>query len=99
MMLGKDKMAEPRAIARWRRAPKQFRTLSRRSPLHQGQSLPANPPAVAALPAPQRKKLPLKKAKRADELDEENRGLKTKIDELQLDAVQVLISSFGAVFL
>jgi len=65
----------------------------------QGQSLPANPPAVAALPAPQRKKLPLKKAKRADELDEENRGLKTKIDELQLDAVQVLISSFGAVFL
>jgi len=57
MMLGKDRMAELRAIAKSHK-------LAAKIAAAQGQSPPVGPPAAAALPAPQRKKLPLKKAKR-----------------------------------
>ncbi|XP_068498268.1 uncharacterized protein [Phaseolus vulgaris] len=65
-ILGKDRMAKLRAIAKSHKLaagsqtiPNSFAEIA----AAQGQSPPAGPPAVAALPAPQRKKLPLKKAK------------------------------------
>jgi len=67
MMLGKDKMAELRAIARRHKLAAGSQTVPNsvvEIAAAQGQSSPADPPAAAALPAPQRKKLPLKKAKR-----------------------------------
>jgi len=67
MMLGKDKMAELRAIARRHKLAAGSQTVLNSVAeivAAQGQSSPADPPAAAALPAPQRKKLPLKKAKR-----------------------------------
>jgi len=66
MMLGKDRMAELRAIAKSHKlaAGSQMIPNSVAEIAAQGQSPPAGPPAAAALPAPQRKKLPLKKAKR-----------------------------------
>jgi len=67
MMLGKDRMAELRAIAKSHKLAAGSQTIPNsvaEIAAAQGQSLPAGPPAAAALPAPQRKKLPLKKAKR-----------------------------------
>ena len=57
-------MAELRAIAKSQKLAAGSQTLSRRSPLPKAQSPPVGPPVAAALPAPQRKKLPLKKAMR-----------------------------------
>ena len=65
--MGKDKMVELRAIARRHKLAAGFQTVSNsvaEIAAAKGQSSPADPPAAAALPAPQRKKLPLKKAKR-----------------------------------
>jgi len=67
MMLGKDKMAELHAIARRHKLATGSQTVSNsvaEIAAAQGQSSPADPPAAAALPALQRKKLPFKKAKR-----------------------------------
>ena len=67
MLLGKDKMAELRAIARRHKLVAGSQTVPNsvvEIAAARSQSSPADPPAVAALPAPQRKKLPLKKAKR-----------------------------------
>jgi len=61
MMLGKDRMAELRAIAKSHKLAAGSQTEIATA---QGQSPPVGPPAAAALPAAQRKKLPLKKAKR-----------------------------------
>jgi len=67
MMLGKDKMAELRSIAKLHNLAAGSQTVPNsvaEIAAAQGQSPPVDPPAAAALPAPQRKKLPLKKAKR-----------------------------------
>jgi len=67
MLLGKNKIVELRAIARRHKLAAGSQTVPNsvaEIAAAQGQSLPADPPAAAALPAPQRKKLPLKKAKR-----------------------------------
>jgi len=67
MMLGKDRMAELRSIAKLHNLAAGSQTVPNsvaEIAAAQGQSPPVGPPAVAALPAPQRKKLPLKKAKR-----------------------------------
>ncbi|XP_068476746.1 uncharacterized protein [Phaseolus vulgaris] len=67
MMLGKDRMVELRAIAKSHKLAAGSQTVPNsvaEIAAAQGQSPPAGPPAAAALPAPQRKKLPLKKAKR-----------------------------------
>ena len=67
MMLGKDRMAELRAIAKSHKLTAGSQTIPNsvaEAAVAQGQSPPAGPPTAAALPAPQRKKLPLKKAKR-----------------------------------
>ena len=67
MMLGKDRMAELRAIAKSHKLAAGSQTVPNsvaEIAVAQGQSPPVGPPAAAALPAPQRKKLPLKKAKR-----------------------------------
>ena len=66
-MLGQDRMAELRAIARSHKLAAGSQTIPNsvaEIAAAQGQSPPVGPPAAAALPAPQRKKLPLKKAKR-----------------------------------
>ncbi len=67
MMLGKDRMAELRSIAKLHNLAAGSQTVPNsvaEIAAAQGQSPPIGPPAAAALPAPQRKKLPLKKAKR-----------------------------------
>jgi len=67
MLLGKNKIAELRAIARHHKLAAGSQTVMNsiaEIAAAQGQSSPADPPVVAALPAPQHKKLPLKKAKR-----------------------------------
>jgi len=67
MMLGKDRMAELRAIAKSHKLAAGSQTVPNsvaEIAAAQGQSPPIGPSAAAALPAPQRKKLPLKKAKR-----------------------------------
>jgi len=67
MMLGKDRMVELRAIAKSHKLAAGSQTVPNsvaEIAAAQGQSPPVGPPAVAALPAPQHKKLPLKKAKR-----------------------------------
>jgi len=67
MMLGKDRMAELRSIAKLHNLAAGSQTVPNsvvEIAAAQGQSPPAGPPAATALPAPQRKKLPLKKAKR-----------------------------------
>jgi len=67
MLLGKDKMAELRAIVRHHKLAAGSQTVPNsvaEIAAAQDQSSPADPPAAAALPAPQRNKLPLKKAKR-----------------------------------
>jgi len=67
MMLGKDRMAELRSIAKLHNLAAGSQTVPNsvaEIAAAQGQSPPVSPPAAAALPAPQRKKLPLKKAKR-----------------------------------
>jgi len=67
MMLGKDRMAELRAIAKSHKLAAGSQTVPNsvvEIAAAQGQSPPAGPPTAATLPAPQRKKLPLKKAKR-----------------------------------
>ena len=69
MMLGKDRMAELCPIAKSHKLAAGSQTILNSVPeiaAAQGQSPPAGPPAVSALPAPQRKKVPLKKAKRKD---------------------------------
>ncbi|XP_068475196.1 uncharacterized protein [Phaseolus vulgaris] len=66
-MLGQDRMAELRAIARSHKLAAGSQTILTsvvEIAAAQGQSPPVGPLAAAALPAPQRKKLPLKKAKR-----------------------------------
>jgi len=66
-MLGQDRMAELRAIARSHKLAAGSQTIPNsvaEITAAQGQSPPVGTPAAAALPAPQRKKLPLKKAKR-----------------------------------
>ena len=66
-MLGKDRIAELRARAKSHKPAAGSQTIPNSvaeiAAAH-GQSPPVGPPAAAALPAPQRKKLPLKKAKR-----------------------------------
>jgi len=67
MMPGKDRMAELRSIARLHKLAAGSQTVPNSVAeivAAQGQSLPVGPSAAAALLAPQRKKLPLKKAKR-----------------------------------
>jgi len=67
MMLGKDRMAELRAIAKSHKLTAGSQTIPNsvaEIAASQGQSLPVGPSVAAALPALQRKKLPLKKAKR-----------------------------------
>jgi len=67
MLLGKDRMAELRSIAKLHNLAAGSQTVLNsvaEIAAAQGQSPPVGPPVVAALPAPQRKKLPLKKAKR-----------------------------------
>jgi len=67
MMLGKDRMAELRSIAKLHNLAAGSQTVPNsvaEIAAAQGQSPPAGPPTTAALPAPQRKELPLKKAKR-----------------------------------
>jgi len=67
MMLGKDRMAELHTIAKSHKLAAGSQTVPNsvaEIAAAQGQSPPAAPPAIVALPAPQRKKLPLKKAKR-----------------------------------
>jgi len=67
MMLGKDRMAELRAIAKSHKLAAGSQTVPNSVAdiaAAQSQSPPVGPPAATALPAPQRKKLPLKKAKR-----------------------------------
>jgi len=67
MMLGKDRMAELRSIAKLHNLAAGSQTVLNsvaEIAAAQGQSPPVGPPAAASLPAPQRKKLPLKKAKR-----------------------------------
>ena len=67
MMLGKDRMAELRAIAKSHKLATGSQTVPNsvtEISAAQGQSPPVGPPTAAALPAPRRKKLPLKKAKR-----------------------------------
>jgi len=67
MMLGKDRMAELRSITKLHNLAAGSQTVPNsvaEIAAAQGQSPPIGPPAAAALPAPQRKKLPLKKAKR-----------------------------------
>ena len=64
MMLGKDRMAELRAMAKSHKLAAGSQTVPNsvaEIAVAQGQSPPVGPPAAAA---PQRKKLPLKKAKR-----------------------------------
>jgi len=66
-MLGKDRMAELRVIAKSHKLATGSQTVPNsvaEIAAAQGQSPPIDPSAAAALPAPQRKKLPLKKAKR-----------------------------------
>jgi len=66
-MLGKGRLAELRAIARAHELAAGFQTIPNsvaEIAAAQGQSPPAGPTAAATLPAPQRKKLPLRKAKR-----------------------------------
>ena len=66
-MLGQDRMVELRAIARSHKLATGSQTIPNsvaEIAAAQGQSPPVGPPVAAALPAPQRKKLPLKKAKR-----------------------------------
>jgi len=67
MMPGKDKMPELRPIAKSHKIAAGSQTVPNsvaEIAAAQGQSPPVGPPSVAVLPAPQRKKLPLKKAKR-----------------------------------
>ena len=67
MMLGKDKMAELRSIAKLHKLVAGSQTVPNsvaEIAAAQGQSPPVGPFAVAVLPSPERKKLPLKKAKR-----------------------------------
>ena len=67
MVLGKDRMAELHSIAKLHNLAAGSQTIPNsvvEIVAAQGQSQPGGPPAVAALLAPQRKKLPLKKAKR-----------------------------------
>ena len=67
VMLGKDRMAELRSIAKLHNIAAGSQTVPNsvaEITAAQGQSLPVGPLAAATLPAPQRKKLPLKKAKR-----------------------------------
>jgi len=67
MMLGKDRMAELRSIAKLHNLAAVSQTVLNsvaEIAAAQGQSPPVGPPAAAALPALQCKKLPLKKAKR-----------------------------------
>ncbi|XP_068504474.1 dynactin, 150 kDa isoform-like [Phaseolus vulgaris] len=67
MLLGKDRMAELRAIAKSHKLAAGSQTIPNslaEAAASRGQSPPAGPPAAAVFPAPQRKKLPLKKAKR-----------------------------------
>jgi len=67
MMLGKDRMAELRAIGRLHKLAAGSQTVPNsvvEIAAAQGQSLPVGPSAAAVLLAPQHKKLPLKKAKR-----------------------------------
>ena len=66
-MLGKDRMAELRAIAKSHKLAAGSQTVPNsvaEIAAAQGQSPPVGPPAAAALPAPQRKKLPLKKKRK-----------------------------------
>jgi len=67
MLLGKDRMAELRAIAKSHKLAAGSQTIPNsvaEAATSRGQSPPAGPPAAVVFPAPQRKKLPLKKAKR-----------------------------------
>jgi len=64
MMLGKDRMVELRSIAKLHNLAAGSQTVPNsvaEIAAAQAQSPPVSPPAAAALPAPQRKKLPLKK--------------------------------------
>jgi len=67
MMLGKDRMAELRAIAKLHKLAAGSQTVPNsvaEIAAAQGQSSPVGPSNAAALPAPERKKIPPQKAKR-----------------------------------
>jgi len=67
MMLGKDRMAELRAIAKLHKLAVGSQTVPNsvaEIAAAQGQSSPFGPSNAAALPAPERKKIPPQKAKR-----------------------------------